>query len=100
MKETKWTKPLMRASIHIIEHKNSQLEADNGIWVGISYPRPVSDSSDEGGFFIKVAPPGVLKGKNLADFADKLDTMLDHWLEENDAKIAALAMKCAKGGRK
>jgi hypothetical protein len=96
MKETKWKKPLRRAAIHYIEYKNMEHAADNGIYIGISYPQAYPSPSDEGGLFVKVAEPGAFTEKGLEQFAEAVDTMLSDWIERNEGKLKQKAKEFSR----
>ena len=98
MKETKWkwNKPLRRAAIQYVEHKNMHLAWDNGIYIGISYPQAYPSPSDEGGLFVKVAEPGAFTEKGLEKFAEAVNTMMTDWLEKNQGKIKQKAREFSR----
>lgn len=96
MKETKWTKPLRRAAIQYVEHKNMGPGADNGIYIGISYPQAYPSPSDEGGLFVKIAEPGAFTEKGLEKFAEAVDTMMSDWLENNQGKLKQKAREFSR----
>jgi len=96
MKATKWVTPLRRSAIHYIEHKNMHIAADNGIYIGISYPQAYPQPSDEGGLFVKVAEPGAFTEKGLKQFAEAVDTMMGDWLEKNHGKLKQKAKEFSR----